>query len=760
MKKAKKRMGGIEQSWSLSYIAVVFCCVITICGVLSVYGVRMVTDESKKNLEISSQKLADIIDQKIEYMKQIAIKLSVSNWIGYLGSPTLLAGEHQDFITDQYTEAVVELNGNCNVEQSIRNITVFFPFTERVINRKGDFTNDEYFRIPMTYDKKLYQKLLEISDSNKYFEFLHYQINGENAELLVYNCSGSGALIVFEIDNNALENKISFSNAGNKFDQLFIQDKKTGLIAFGAADPLATAVCNTSLSDDNGNGSEYFEVSKSVAAVRIVSNSTPYQYYFTYASDYVTANGKLILQFITVAAIISLILGVLLSFFFITINYKPLQKIIRQISEINGGQLENKNEYEYITNSLTNWSKEVQLTKEYSVKYEKAIWNKFLNSILTGSLTLTENNIKLLSDNLLEYDNEHYYLVVLLGVLEDRIGEIRKQPVPVIEICADCAGRAVAGKEKVILWQYVEINPDKYAIIFRSDAVEDKEVRELEKDFREHIRNAFDTAIVVAEGEWRWGIAGIAVSFQLAEKIHVWQMFTENYSYDGVERFKKSGPHYYFYPHDWENKLIYEAMKGNLEDVNHIIDDIIQENCQNKQLSMQKKRYLLGRVLETAFKILEKLNKPEYELFLQVEQNIDAMNETQSWASIKKLFTGICELGFTNQMKIGESKLFQEIVDYVSENYSDYNISLKDISSKFSVQEYTVSKMFKTITGFNFLDYLNQKRIDCAKTLLKTTDTAIYQIAIQIGFDSDRSFRRVFKKYVGCGPAEYRNFNE
>ena len=106
---------------------------------------------------------------------------------------------------------------------------------------------------------------------------------------------------------------------------------------------------------------------------------------------------------------------------------------------------------------------------------------------------------------------------------------------------------------------------------------------------------------------------------------------------------------------------------------------------------------------------------------------------------------------------MGEIWGYSEIVDCISQNYTDYHISLKAFSAKFTVQEYAVSKRFKSITGYNFLDYVNRRRIDLAKKLWRTADAPIYLISEKSGFDNDRSFRRVFKKYDGIGPLDYRN---
>ena len=274
---------------------------------------------------------------------------------------------------------------------------------------------------------------------------------------------------------------------------------------------------------------------------------------------------------------------------------------------------------------------------------------------------------------------------------------------------------------------------------------------------RAELDSIFSSDLCLAVGEFRKGLEGISASFQIAEKLYIWQTFTGNVSNDALEKFNHSSSRYYLYPHDWENKLISESMKGNWQEVSAVLDDLFKENCEDRNLSIQMKKRLINRLLETAYVTLSKMEKEDLSLFTNIEQKLDEMNEAECWSNIQKLFSAICEIGLNNQIKIGQNKIFQKIVDYVSQNFTDYNISLKDISAKFAVQEYAVSKMFKTITGYNFLDFVNRRRINLAKQMLCTTNEPIYTISEKIGFDNDRSFRRVFKKYEGIGPLEYRN---
>lgn len=92
---------------------------------------------------------------------------------------------------------------------------------------------------------------------------------------------------------------------------------------------------------------------------------------------------------------------------------------------------------------------------------------------------------------------------------------------------------------------------------------------------------------------------------------------------------------------------------------------------------------------------------------------------------------------------------------YIAENYKK-NLSLSMISEIVNLSSVYFSMLFKKEVGINFLDYVNQYRIEQSKALLKDVTNNINEVAGQVGFLDARYFTRVFKKYLGITPAEYR----
>jgi transcriptional regulator GlxA family with amidase domain len=68
----------------------------------------------------------------------------------------------------------------------------------------------------------------------------------------------------------------------------------------------------------------------------------------------------------------------------------------------------------------------------------------------------------------------------------------------------------------------------------------------------------------------------------------------------------------------------------------------------------------------------------------------------------------------------------------------------------------TFDRRFRTATGYSPLAYIQALRIEEAKQLLETTNIAVETIGREVGYEDAGSFRRLFRRLAGIGPAEYR----
>ena len=101
------------------------------------------------------------------------------------------------------------------------------------------------------------------------------------------------------------------------------------------------------------------------------------------------------------------------------------------------------------------------------------------------------------------------------------------------------------------------------------------------------------------------------------------------------------------------------------------------------------------------------------------------------------------------------SEKIDRILNYINHYYYE-PLSLTDVAAHFQVSETYLSRYFKKKTGQNFINYLNEVRIENAALELRGTDASITNIAMDSGFSTPSVLNRYFKKKYGITPSEYR----
>ena len=113
--------------------------------------------------------------------------------------------------------------------------------------------------------------------------------------------------------------------------------------------------------------------------------------------------------------------------------------------------------------------------------------------------------------------------------------------------------------------------------------------------------------------------------------------------------------------------------------------------------------------------------------------------------------------GYTIRSISDDHRRMLEIMDYIDANISS-DVSLRTVSQMAGLTESSFSRRFMDTNGISFKQYVVEKKIQRAITLLQTTDRTVIDIALDCGFDSISGFYSAFRKKTGTTPNKFSEF--
>ena len=153
---------------------------------------------------------------------------------------------------------------------------------------------------------------------------------------------------------------------------------------------------------------------------------------------------------------------------------------------------------------------------------------------------------------------------------------------------------------------------------------------------------------------------------------------------------------------------------------------------------------------KSAFKCKQSVN--EY-----VEKEFFVLGSKPDWYTLKASLYAI--LGdFRSQVNLitldeNNSEILQKYFMYIEEHFKE-NISFADVAKYLKYERHYLSKYISKRSTLSFSQIVNQYRVEAATELLRNTDLSISDIAFESGFQSIRTFNRVYSELTGRTPRQ------
>ncbi len=136
------------------------------------------------------------------------------------------------------------------------------------------------------------------------------------------------------------------------------------------------------------------------------------------------------------------------------------------------------------------------------------------------------------------------------------------------------------------------------------------------------------------------------------------------------------------------------------------------------------------------------------------QQLVESYIEQLLISVIRKTLDSQQEIMFISNKEEFNEHLTTDIINLLKENlYND--VSLDYVCKRNYYSKTYLNNIFKSLTGYSIMQYYNMLKINEAKKLLKK-GTSITSISVKLGFSSQNYFTKVFKKFTGKNPSEFK----
>lgn len=191
------------------------------------------------------------------------------------------------------------------------------------------------------------------------------------------------------------------------------------------------------------------------------------------------------------------------------------------------------------------------------------------------------------------------------------------------------------------------------------------------------------------------------------------------------------------------------------------LDELTEATAELKQYVGHLSENRLGRAQKLLHYLLIHLLREMRELqILSAEQEEKVWLRFQESLSLKELLSLVVFLIEQSSEPLVTKKTSEKLMAS-AENYIQHHLGsdfgIDEIADYLGISCSYFCLLFKNHFGETFVEHLTRQRIEMAKRQLITTERSVTQIGALVGYQERRYFTKVFQKYTGMTPSEYRS---
>lgn len=471
-------------------------------------------------------------------------------------------------------------------------------------------------------------------------------------------------------------------------------------------------------------------------------------------------------RMIVVGVIACFLIGGLISYLFLKRNYNPINAIIQTLEKKLGIKVDNKyNEYNFIQETIQNTFDEKNVIDIRLRQQNMAMRSNFIARLITGKTPKNYSIDELLKNYDIHFSSS-YFAVIILHIedysrlfSEEEIAN-NKEDLEKLSSTLSNVFEGLANQRNNGFM--TEIDDMQVCLVnFNESEVNDaqRELLDLCLGMQKILEESFNIYLSISISNIHMHLDGIPQAYREALEAMEYRIVDDNKKIFSYGEISERNPNYYDFSKIAEQQIINSIKTGNSAEAKKALDEILNEYISNKSFSMRMIKYLLFDLINSILKAMVSISIESQNYFFNELNPLEKIQKCETLKEIKTQMASTiqCACDYVEKKKKSHNSVLKDsVVSFIENNYMDINLNVKMIADKFEMNPVYISRFAKEQLGDSLLDYINKCRLSKAKQMLKSGKLTANEIAKQAGYCNISTFIRVFKKYEGMTPGQFK----
>ncbi|MGE8079849.1 AraC family transcriptional regulator [Peribacillus loiseleuriae] len=725
---------------------------------VSIHEIKENATENSKNLLNQTR---DLIDRKNEELETFVYQLSLNPDINQLMYRK--SNEDENIVYDTY-KVRNSLKQYQHKNGFFQNFYIYFNQIDTIVSPESSYvrTDDFYkshFDNGLRYDDWM-RDFNQTYHSRFYIPATKVKIENQSEVAITYvqsipfnttkNLKANIVVMVNEKEITSLLNRISSQYDGSAF----ILDEEGNIIVGDYLDKSMISY------DKSSNRRTINEKNEKFIYIKSKSNLNKWTYVAIISKEKLAEDVKHIQTIAFLIAFTTIVIGFCIALLFSYQHSIPLNRLLRIIpfSETN----KVRDPYDYLHSNIEEMLENNDRLKSQIQNQLPILQDTVLRKLVSGEFSSSKEAIILIEQANLPLKGAFGYVCIVQIVhMMNAIDKNMLDEMNVAQLFIQNELTDIFRREAL----QVNLDMDKVVFLFsyykKNTHQEEKKVKEALYLLIKRLEEKYSLKVNIGFGQPFEQFSDINKSFEEAKmSLPLIQSIDHQATfYQYVNQYEERNNDYY-YPIEIELRLINAVMNGEMDEVKELLEKVYSENLERRVLTHQTGIQLITSLNGTILRILSKNTELKKVMVDEINDRIEELNArkgtfTKDIEKIRLIIVEISQFIYERKFVNGQ-QVIHNMKEYIKKNFKDPDFTIYKMSEAVGFPEKMVSPIFKEQVGMNISDFIEDVRINFAKSKLIQTEESIEDIAWQSGYNSAHSFRRAFKRNTGSSPTDFR----